>query len=65
MKNTFTFKVFNFYEATFNLFSQDLPGLCFSNLQIKTSIGGKDILSAEKLVEPYLSVYTFLFTSLY
>lgn len=50
MKNTFTFKVFNFYEATFNLFSQDLPGLCFSYLQIKTSVGGKDVLSAEKLV---------------
>jgi len=50
MKNTLTCKVFNFYEATFNLFSQDLPGLCFSDLQIKTSVGRKGVVSAEKLV---------------
>ena len=45
MKNTFTFKVFNFYGATFNLFSQDLPGLCFSNLQIRTLTEFEDNLS--------------------
>ena len=32
MKNTFTFNVFNFYESTFNLFSQDLPGIPQSHL---------------------------------